>query len=75
MTIAEFIKFLEKFPKEAEVEVPIGLTRTGDGGADFQKFQDEEFLFWEFVDYSTNPLVKQNHPYFGKKVLFLGEEK
>ena len=71
MTIAEFIKFLEKFPQDAEVEVPVGLTRTG--AADFQKFQDNECVFWEFVDYSTNPLVKQNHPYFGKKVLFLGE--
>jgi len=74
MTIAEFIKFLEKFPQDVEVEVPIG-TKLEDDRVEFHKFQDDEYVFWEFVDYSTNPLVKQNHPYFGKKVLFLGEEK
>ena len=75
MNVAEFIDFLKQFPQDAEVYVgvndPIYLMDDTVECIKHQSFEGKDGV--EFVDYTTNPLLKKNHPYFGKKVVFLGE--
>lgn len=66
MTVKEFKEWLEQFPEDATVQVVVDGSDTA--------FKAEEFDDYCFVDYTTNPLTKENHPFFGKKVLFLGSE-
>jgi hypothetical protein len=73
MNVAEFIDFLKQFPQDAEVYVGVNECFRGEltDRINHEPFRGEDGV--EFVDFTTNPFVKQNHPFFGKKVVFLGE--
>lgn len=75
MTIKEFKKWLDQFPEGTEVEVP-SLEEGTSWQPDvthFKKFEGESYVDFEFIDFTKNQFVKEDHPYFGKVVLQLGE--
>ena len=76
-TIKELKEFLAQFPEDTEVEVleeeDIGNYH-GAQAVEVPLNLEEYSGNWEFQDFTKNEFVKENHPYFGKKVLTLGEK-
>jgi hypothetical protein len=74
-TAAELIEYLKTIPPDTEVEV---LQEDRDGWITSTRwvslalgdFSDTVF----FADYANDTCVKETSHYFGKKVLFLGED-
>lgn len=61
MTIKEYKEWLNQFPEDAEVFVVMDEV--------FVPFEEN----YEFTDYSASNYIKKGHPYFGKKILFIGD--
>jgi hypothetical protein len=80
VTVAEFRKWLEQFPQDAEVEVAVqqeGRDYCGYGPVKFISPELKEGTDgngWEYTDLTGNPFVKETEPHFGKKCLFIGEQ-
>ena len=78
-TIAEFKKWLEQFPDDAEVRVAIQQEPKAYQSFGEVLFKEPELREgtmgdgWEFIDFTKNPYVKPGQWMFGKKVLNIGE--
>ncbi|MEA3370307.1 MAG: hypothetical protein U9Q40_03135 [Campylobacterota bacterium] len=76
MNIKEFKEWLNNFPDDAEVHVPV-VFKAHDWSLDETRateFEGEEFCDYEFMDFTKNAFVTENYSFFGKKILVLGEE-
>jgi len=76
MTVKELKKWLNHFPDDAEVHIPV-LEESRNWSPDttkFQKFEGESCCDYEYIDFTKNQFVKVDHPFYGKKALFLGEQ-
>jgi hypothetical protein len=73
-TIRELKLWLEQFPEDTEVEVLEVEFNYSGIDVTLKPLNTKPNRNWEFIDYSKNRYVKKDHPYFGKKILRLGEE-
>lgn len=75
-------KWLKQFPDETEVKV--GIQTNGGNWEPFGPVSFEDINItseennsdgtgWEFFDSTQNRFIKNDHPLFGKKILFIGE--
>lgn len=73
MNVANLIEWLKTQDQDAIVEV---VTETGHDGWSGPKHKMVEFHGTpdqtNYIDFRKNPLVKPDHPYFGKQILELG---
>lgn len=74
-TLKEFKEWLERFPEDTIVQVPIrGWENNGSVNfIDFQIPTEEYGNGFEFIDFRNNPYVTPDQPFFGKCFLELGE--
>jgi len=79
VTVAEFRKWLEQFPDDAEVLVAVQQEASGYQSFGEIKFEEPELdkahlgKGWEYVDFKGNQFVKPDAPHFGKRFLYIGE--
>ena len=76
--VSELIEYLQKLPQDATVEVIERVPSLGYGGDDYrwtpltlEEYSDTAV----FTDFTANEYVAANdkHGYYGKRVLFLGD--
>jgi len=79
MNVKEFKEWLNDFPEDAEVYIPV-ITREEDWGTnviEFASFDKDDYRSAELVDFSNTEInfsEKVKKEFGEKKVLFLGEE-
>ena len=79
VTVADFRKWLEQFPDDAEVLVAVQQEASGYQSFGEVKFEEPELIGrnigkgWEYIDFNGNPFTKPDAPHFGRKFLHIGE--
>jgi len=74
-TAADLITYLTTLPPDTEIEVLEAYRRHYDTctkwvALDLDTYSDN----MDLIDFTSGPQVKPDHPYHGKRVLFLGAE-
>ena len=81
MIVAEFIEWLQTQDQEAVVEVLYHTSGTGyydqGGNVTTQDFDPTDLMWgcsksFDYVDFRNNQFVKEDHPYYNKRILQLG---
>ena len=79
VTVADFRKWLEQFPDDAEVLVAVQQEASGYQSFGEVKFEEPELSGhdlgkgWEYTDFNGNQFVKPDAHHFGKRFLYIGE--
>lgn len=73
-TVRELKIWLEQFDEDTIVEVLEKECRDFGDTVVSRDLKTGEFGNWDFYDFNKNERVNETHPYFGKKVLTLGED-
>lgn len=73
VTIKDLLKFLEKFPDETEIEVIEPIDDYNYLYDSVPANLDENCGNVTFYDFTKNESVREDHPYYMKKILTFGE--
>lgn len=76
MNRKEFQEWLDQFPEDTEIEVQVQQEASAYqsyGACREVPFQGVQFEQYDYTDFTNNQFVKSDAPYYGKRVLVLGQ--
>lgn len=76
MNRKEFQEWLDQFPEDTEIEVQVQQEASACqsyGACHEVPFQGVKFEQYDYTDFTNNQFVKPGAPYYGKRVLVLGQ--